>query len=407
MRILLNWGTGRPDHLVGFQWATRGMDVVLVDRRDELIGLQASTEGRQIFWEDFATPQRLLDAVRPDKVVFSDIEQFHQVALNAAARARGIPTLMLEHGIRTAREVEVGYRLQQEMGNRERLASFRKVKTSSATLAFYLSALPSVPRRQRLQYLRFVTERWGREPTAALHACRFDARLATRYVNFAPMNATYLMARDALPLSRFVLIGNPSYDQILAHVGGLHEKDAYYLLIDSPVADHPMFPGTRADKVRFLLELARYAERKGARLRVKLHPMTYASDYLPTHPAIEYFRDADIVPLLKGARGIFGFNSSLITVAPLFAPTVLFHINEDAFTEDLVARGVAGGGLDYFRFEADDVERAWPAPTEAATTRMIDDYLYRADGRAAERLREVLGADAASVLDPGRKLTTT
>src|SRR5690606_4783629 len=56
--------------------------------------------GEAIYWSEFKSAQQLLNKLHPDKVVFLYIESYNHVVLNLACREAGVPTFMLEHGLR-------------------------------------------------------------------------------------------------------------------------------------------------------------------------------------------------------------------------------------------------------------------------------------------------------------------
>src|SRR5690242_13495439 len=104
MRILLNWYYHRPDLTRHLLELGRDHELFFIDRHaPDGVDVPGATV---LYWGDFASPYALLDEVRPDKVVFSDIEAFHQLALNIAARNRHIPSYILQHGTRGAFELD-------------------------------------------------------------------------------------------------------------------------------------------------------------------------------------------------------------------------------------------------------------------------------------------------------------
>jgi hypothetical protein len=395
VRILLSRDYDRIDHLRSICEATRGSELSLLYRKYP-DAQSTSVDAKILYWSEFATPYEILDRVRPDKIVFTDIETFYEVALNIAARRAGIPTFVYEHGLRYAGEVQVAY----DAGNPASVAlsgfaSRRGIVQRLHTLRFYLSALRDCTTSERVTLLRFLYRRSVDDMTVALSESQFDLRLADAYINYSVENTAFLRQRDGMALSRFRLIGNPSLDEYFdetldaSHV----PKEDFYLLIDSPLVEVESIAMPGREKAAFLEKLSAFAKRKGAKLYVKLHPYSYlygfAADYLPKDENIIYGRDVPVGPLLRRARGCFGLVSTLMTVAPCLNRCIVFRLPNQPFPDDLVARGVAGG-LDFHHFLPEDISFDGAAAAPEALARFVDDYLYKADGKATERLRALL-----------------
>jgi hypothetical protein len=348
------------------------------------------------YWSEFARPAELFARLRPDKIVFCDLETFYDVATNVAARQAGIPTFGLEHGLRYAEEVDGAYAAPSPavVASKE-WRSLEGMAQRLHTLRYYLSVFPRCTTAERLTLLKFLYRRSVDDMTVALHKFPFDLRFPDWYINYSVSNASYLMARDGVPLSRFKLIGNPSLDEFFdATLDDAHVPDEdYYLLIDSPLVEVASIGMAGEQKRAFLEKLNTFAKSRGAKLYVKLHPYSYiyahSDSYLPRDGNIIYGRAVRVGPLLRRTKGCFGIMSTLISVVPCLNRCIVFHLPNQPFQEDLIRRGMAGG-LEFHDFQPQDIDFDNVSPDPAALAAYVEHYLTKADGKATDRLRELL-----------------
>jgi hypothetical protein len=372
--MLFNWYYYRPDLTRHLLEIGRGHDLFFIDRHSsDGVTIPGSTV---LYWGDYSSPYALLAAVRPDKVVFSDIESFPQIALNIAARNMGIPTVVLQHGANGAFQV---YRASDET------QTPALSETSFWTMCFLAKALrprnaPFVP-----ALMKFVYDRKRFALVAALRRNRHEFRLADLYIDFSAENAGYFKARDHVPDDRFVYIGNPAYDEIFKRAPSFKSKN-YALLIDAPFLEAGDFAHGRIsseDKARYLEKLDRAFALRNMPLRVKLHPLSYDAD-LPDLPNTEYIREADIVSLIGQCEV-----AVLVHFSTLSAPVL--HLKPfHAFTSGVTPETpfLEGSGLvrDLSQFDPE----ALGAPNEPLRWRIVKDYLFSTDGKARDRLHHIL-----------------
>jgi hypothetical protein len=375
MRILFNWYYHRPDLTRHLLEAGAEHELHFIDRHaQDSIDLPPATIH---YWGDFASPYGLLDAVRPDKIVFSDIEAFHQLALNVAARNRGIPTLVLQHGSRGAFELDLAVREPQRLA-------------LSGTSAWSARFLASALRPKNLLALpalsRFVYERKRYELTAALQRNRFELRRADRYIEFSHENAGYHRSRDGVPEHRFTYIGNPTLDELFTRVPSYVPRD-YALLLDAPFLEAGGFTQGRISpeqKADYLVRLDRLCALQGLRLVAKLHPLTYDAA-LPALPNTDYVRNGDLPRLVGESRLTISVHYSTLS-APVqhLRPFYAFDSGE---APPAPFHGPAGvQPMNLWGFDPETVG----APLPPLPWSAVEEYLFAKDGRAGERLKNVL-----------------
>jgi hypothetical protein len=374
MRILFNWYYHRPDLTRHLLEIGRGHDLFFIDRHfpDGVI-VEGSTV---LYWGDYNSPYALLAAVRPDKVVFSDIESFPQIALNIAARNMGIPTIVLQHGANGAFQVH-------RACDQAQLPALSK--TSFWTMRFLARALRPQNAPFLRQLVKFIYDRKRYALVTALRRNRYEFRRADLYIEFSPENAGYFRARDDVPDDRFVYIGNPAHDDLFQRAGSCETKN-YALLIDAPFLEAGDFAYGRIsadDKANYLKKFDKAFALRNMPLRVKLHPQSYDAE-LPNLPNTEYVRDADMASLVGQCEVAISVYYSTMSAPILHLKPFYAFTNgatpETPFLKD--SRLVR----DMLHFDPE----ALGEPSAPLSWEVVKDYLFSTDGKSNERLRHIL-----------------
>lgn len=375
MRILFNWYYHRPDLTRHLLQIGREHDLFFIDRHSPD---RFSVEGSKVlYWGDYNSPYALLKAVRPDKVVFSDIESFPQVALNIASRNLGIPTFVLQHGTHGAFQVH-------QASDQPQTPALSK--TSFWTMNFLARALSLRNKTFVLELVKFVYDRKRFALISALRRNRYEFRRADCYIEFSSENAGYFKARDGVPEERFVYIGNPAYDELFQRAASFEAKN-YALLIDAPFLEAGDFAHGRIsadEKATYLTRLDRAFALRGMPLRVKLHPLSYGAE-LPALPNTEYVRDADIVPLVGGCKVAISVHYSTMS-APILHLKPYYAFTSGMTPETPFLQQPTASVRDLLHFDP----TALGEPSEPLPWEIVKDYVYSTDGQAGARLQHIL-----------------
>lgn len=390
-RILINWYYDRPDltkHLLELandaQLIFIGKHFRPLENEDKKFNNRNITV---VYWSDFHSPYQLLEAVKPDLVVFHDIEAFNQIALNIAARNNGIPTYVLQHGLRG------GYEVQEALNHAGDNGRVELSDTSWWTLKFLMKSIRWKNFRDLFSLLKFALARKRKELTVALYENKFELRRADVYLEFSKANATYHQVRDAIPESRFRLIGNPGYDDFFQRINNFSSNDnyeQYCLLIDNPFCEASLLQKERmtlTEKNDYIKRLNEYCRRKQLKLYIKLHPLTYGNVDLFQDDNLRYFREADIVKLIGESQVVFLLHfATLIPLVLLYKPFIFFHNKYVDRAEALHSLSIPT--FDLLTFTPEDLVTQLPhAPLGIDALR---DYLYIPDGKSRERLGQIL-----------------
>lgn len=397
MTILLYWDTSRKDLLEPFIALKNDLNFIIVwaEKPDT-----AHHPFRQIFFNDYSTPYKLLDEIKPDKILFFNINTFPTVAVNLAAKNLGIPTYVMHHGIHHSDNIEINKQIESQG-----LHTPRKAISNRSTLKFYLSALRLKNIGQVFPMARYAWLRQKRDRILANERCVFDARLPDYYINLSPHNAIIAKKIDHVSDdSKFIYIGHPFFDKILQELNELKSKqvvsnDRYYLLIDFANRDQNLSfrTMTAEGKRKFYQRLSAFAKANGCRLKIKLHPFGYDSPHNYQDDNIDLIRETNVAELIHGSEKCFSFFSTLIIpIVYHKGLCYIFHIGSDRnLQKELVDLGVA------VKLTAENFENEMSAAPESVNISnegykvFIERFLYYTDGKATERLKNILSSNEA------------
>ncbi|MCZ2459942.1 MAG: hypothetical protein LC128_09990 [Chitinophagales bacterium] len=394
--ILLNWDSSRADMLEPF--------VKLKDDFNfSVIWFKSKQKHKkthpfpEYYFGDYKTPYRLLKELKPEVIVSFGIHSFPQIALNTAAKNKGIPTFTMHHGVFSSNIVAIT-KMRQDMG----IVKKRKPLSSLSSFYFYFSALRWANRKDLFSYLRFpfLLNRYG--AVEALKKCVFRARLPDHYIQLSPHNSVFYKELDHLNCDeKFFFIGHPWFDNFFSlpqdYSPNLKNEPPYWLLIDFPNIETNI--GFKkigfGRKKNFYIRLSAFAKKNGCRLKIKLHPSGFDSPYNYKDENIDLIKETDIVSLIQKADKCLGFYSTLLfPIVYLKKHCIVFDLGIDiANQQELVDLGVVTK-LDLDSFTE---EQLFPPVNtkkyEKASAEFIRRYLYYTDGKATERLKKILSGE--------------
>src|ERR1700757_5040505 len=189
-KILVNWDYDRNDLMIPFLKLEHDFEFIFIykyQRVDESNSFPFKT----IYWNEYKTPYKLLREIKPAKIIFHDIESFHQVALCIAAKNKKVITFHLEHGVK--------FELKNHLDEVNYLKTIKakenknepKTTNSFQTLLFYLSSFPAKQLSQLYNWIKFMYVRKTMNMLEGLVACPFPFRKADLYINFTKFNARF------------------------------------------------------------------------------------------------------------------------------------------------------------------------------------------------------------------------
>ena len=340
-----------------------------------------------IYWNDFTTPYGLIKSINPDAIVFHDIESFHQVGLNIAAKNLSIITFVLQHGLRT--DFDVKYLFE----NNYTVSKVSLSSTSFRTMRFFLSSLWFRNFLQIPALVKFVFYRKIFDLVIALKKAQFPLRNADYYIELSEINTTFHKERDNIPDDKFIITGNPLFDGYVNSFNSgtnVSEGQDFVLLIDCPFeydngVDIPIF--SLSQKNNYILQICRLAKEEGCFLKLKLHPKSYQTQGLVNDKNLIYCRDENIIELAKAARYvIFVHYSSITPVILFYKKCVYIDLGGDVqrmLFEMVEVKGVTIDEIVKKGIQLHELIR--PISHEK-----LEKLLFKIDGKSARRVRNAI-----------------
>ncbi len=396
-KLLLVWWYERKDLFKVFEQMSDLFDYELIFKKfpeEET----SSVPYTKYYWADFRSAFQLLKKSSPDVVVFLGIDSNYSIALNSACKHRCIPTIYLEHGLRYPLDYTIKHDKAIGIEKKMVLDIFDKSKLYNRkklhSLIFFLRSL----RIGDIKYSGKIAQHlflYGRKSIFyVLKVCRLPMRQADHYINYSAFNAEYITEADSVPPKKMHLIGNPAWDNFFVkteYANPFSDNRAFYLLIDTPwySGDVPGYDIGETGRAEFYGKLLSYAKARNANLVVKLHPLDYKRPGLPHADGIVYLEDADIMPYVTHGSGCFGTPSTMMLPMVYLQPCILFRYFEEPIADVLKEMDIITI-LNVRNFAVEDIVfNTFPLPP-AKKQQYVEKLLYKADGKAMERLRRTM-----------------
>jgi hypothetical protein len=347
----------------------------------------------RFYWGDFKSPYKLISKVKPDGIIFSDLSSLYAVSLNMAAKNISIPSYILDHGIKLDYDYYIDLEEKTQLKNqalqmKDEGPIFSTHKGRMHTLLFYLSALKLKNGWAGYKALKLFYSVFRLKSEKAFAKVQFALRCPDQYLLFSKQNLAYYQQRDGISSTQTIYFGNPHQDDYILQWGEASENinDPYYLLLDDGQIEG--FGITLAQKNDFICKLNDFALSQRSQLIVKLHPFDYGRTDLYLHENIVYKMSADISALINGAKGCFAISSTLMLPLIISGKLIAFKVKHSKIQEVIEGFGVKF--LDYINFSSEDIDFTKFILHEQKSATFIEHFLYKRDGKATERLKQIL-----------------
>ncbi|WP_147294149.1 polysialyltransferase family glycosyltransferase [Pontibacter diazotrophicus] len=363
------------------------------------------TYGEAVFWGDFKNATELLLHVKPHKVVFFFIESYYHVLMNLACQEHGIPTYLIDHGIR---DININIRFETHL----------ITQASTTSPSSYIKKLLQFKERLKARYfLRnsvnalskansdffwiFYRIRKNNGVIATLNKIASPLRVANAYISFSPKVYEVHKLHDHLPNDKRVhYIGIPSFDHLAGQKPAFVKKPQIVFL-DQGLAVRRFFNWNKENYRQFLEAFANICTNAGYQLLVKLHPIQPHTDVQlwNSFQNVKVIDNEELTLQLPYTQLIIGFFSTyLLPLMALPFTTVLtlenHPIGKINVSKSFIEAGVAHPiyNLEELHGILQDVEALHQKqlPNKAKFT---EEWMYKFDGKAGERLRDILLSD--------------
>ncbi|RNI25755.1 polysialyltransferase family glycosyltransferase [Rufibacter latericius] len=395
LTILLIWGYQRKGWILPFEKLKEEFNFVYLHYVSPEQETDCFTQQKRIYWQKFTDAYQLLEEVKPSKIVFMSIFNGLDIALNIAAKNKGIKTFILQHGMFTTyadyRAREVKYKNISEV--KQDLESGVPAPLTFSSFAFLKKTLKWSDYLGLSKYPFYYYLLKKESQLYAAKHIRFKGRMPDKYICYTPKSAIIHFEIDKAAPQDVFYIGNPEFDTFLQTWDSLQPiNEEYYLHVDQAFAGSRFGERmvTKEEMISFWFKLNAFCMNKNARLKIKLHPENFKSDWLPTHPNIDWIKESnEIERLIKSSKGCFGFFSTLIIPAVYFKKTILFKLSDSEIQNDMLKMGMIRL-LDFSKFNSEDIEFDSFVKKQDDLNVFEKNYFYKIDGKSLERLSCIL-----------------
>jgi len=362
-KILLVWGYHRQAWVKIFEELTDDFYFTYLFYSFPEQETESFTNCNKIYWSHFRSAQHLLEEVQPSKVVFMSAEAPHTMSLNWLCKKQEIETITFQHGLFHNLNLYIKLQEGQIKANKKN----KLILTAEASLIkhnifkhqllflFFTTKFVAFNLYWYILKQKFLERKFTNTEALSLNKSKF--RLTSKYIVYSKGTSQIYKERDGVTTQQLIEIGSPEFQSFVnyASQNQIQEK-AYFLLIDQPFSEIKDFNSSgfgisKKQTNEFYLKLNSFALLHNCRLKIKLHPYSYESDFFIKHANIDYIKDTEIKELVMNSKGVFGFFSSLIIPAIFYKKVVLFEIWEESDFTTYLKKSSLVSMKDYFNFE--------------------------------------------------------
>lgn len=396
--ILLYWSYHRSGWVKVFEELKADFNFIYLCYLSKEHEIASYTDSPKVYWSDFKNINDILVRIKPDKVVFMGMDGPLSILLNAACKKQAIPTFFLQHGIFHPYKAYLEEEQLERKSNLQKPTVVKEIrKLKKLPIRFVLTPVSFLTIKSLLSILQIkVLSKLLKSYQKALYHTKSTSRRTDKYIVYTKYCSRMLAERDGVKDEMFLETGNPEADdvleQLLAENAPESEND-YFLLIDDPLGEVQEW-GTdgfisKNSVNAFHTRLNDFALSKGKKLKIKLHPYSYASAFFVEHENITYIREGNVVELIRNAAAIFGILSTLLIPALYSKPCCIFKFNDKYDLHKFLNATKYSPVLDYFKFQIEDISFNYDTTPEQKME-FIKAYLYKEDRQSLLRIKEIL-----------------
>ncbi|MBC5993612.1 polysialyltransferase family glycosyltransferase [Pontibacter cellulosilyticus] len=402
--ILIIGNFNRTDYIDLFAACKQHFDFYFLEfaSKDEVSNNYYQTYGRAIFWGDFKDADNLLAIINPHKVVFFFIESYYHVLLNMVCKSKGIPTYVLDHGLR---DVSISSRIEKYLIERKSpVASksrFKKLKQFTSRLKtrlFLLQSKKKLSKPEATFFKAYMDIRKNRTLWETFSEIKSPFRLPSAYIAFSPKTYEAHAYHDQPAADQLrYFIGIPTFDH-LAYIKPIVPNPHQAIFFDQGFACQEILGWDYATYKAFIKAFAHNCQQYNIHIHVKLHPLQNSRDenLWTDYSNVSLIDDRQVTKLLPECRLVFGFNSTyLLPMMALQHITVVVFENHPAGKVDAF-KSFIDAGVAYPVYNIEEFQKILSNITEIHKQQLPNkasftaEWMYKFDGKSGERLRDIL-----------------
>lgn len=363
---------------------------------------EALQYGKVIFWKDFSDAYDLIEKIAPSCIVFYFLEAYNHVALNVAARMKGIPTYHLEHGVRFfVEEANFNYNPPQPLLKKILSDPIRLISGAfdrQRNKRFYSNTTKRSEGKAKECLEDFYKIRSTHGILDTFKKVRNHLRWPDEYISFSPLVFEYHQAIEDLPQDYPVrFIGIPAFDHF-AQWKNLVTVDSGVLFIDQPMHEQNFKGWTETSKKEFLFQLSSLINSLGRKLFIKPHPWNEKSlyrDILSDENVI--LVDNDWSNIINRIDTVVNFSSTLLipfmAMQQICCFTMEMHPDNRTkpYSYFFLDSGACHAVYSFQELKGNLTDRkVWHEKQKLAKENFIDKYMFRFDGKSSERFINII-----------------
>lgn len=270
------------------------------------------------YWTAYATPQSLLNKIRPDRIVFFEIIDLRQIALLVASKKKKCTTFYLEHGAAGDKETAISRWHDALHLKLKRTYFLNRLTKQSVEMVrakyFYFAASTFLRHPKSLfTYLSLPFRMLGSLPNKVLSAHKFPERVPDYAIIFNKANLEEFELYTGIEERKALLTGIPFFDKYFTP---LPQEENFIVYIDTPFIEGHLLGWDEAHHEKVARSLESFARTNQIKIFIKLHPRSDKSrwdKYDLESELFEIIQFGEYTELYLKAKLILGYSSSLIT----------------------------------------------------------------------------------------------
>ncbi len=353
----------------------------------------------ELFWNDYRTPFHLLNAVKPDGVVFQEVFDLKQIALNIAAKSKNIKTFFLDHGIWNDFESIKKNDLSLKSKNRRRkLGKLNRWHKVIPGYLFYFSAIRGIKTKNFGKFFVLPVIAFFKSLLTSLTKNKFPERKPDKFILFSRHNYNTVFHYYGCTEKEIVYTGFPFYDALANEQPILNSND-YIIFIDHPYLEHHILGWDECFHENVAKAIAEIAELSGKKVKIKLHPRSNKAlweKYEFLHDKAEIIQQPVSNNFYLNGSLIIGYASTMMIGFICAKKNVVllgWHPKPQIFGIDFSLFGICHKSLSFSEVKSKFLY--WQShnlalQNEEAYQKFVEYFNYPFDGNASQRIIEII-----------------
>lgn len=381
--ILTNFGYQRKNWIYPLEAIKEEFEVIYIHYNNKKDETNCFTNSTILYYTDFKNAQDLIEKTNPAVFLTMGLTSNLMFAIKHVCNKKGIPVVYMDHGL---------YGLEKDYKEFKNSVKKNSIKTvlvnedeiRSRNIAFSLKTFTSSFAIFKLTALltKILIEKIFKKICFQKYLANPDA-----FLTYSPLNNTLNNSIFKPKKKDIYYIGNFEYDKFKNDPEP--STETYLLMIDSPLSDNPQkqILFSIEDHVKLYNKINELAKNKNLKLKIKLHPFNYNSEWIPEINNVEFIKVCDINSLIKNASYCIGFYSTLLIPALYLIPTSVLTTYKNSFIDFLKSNELC---FLYDMYNIDDIQIEFKPVLADKCTPFLENYINLSEISSIERIKLAL-----------------